>query len=99
MDGAYLRPSTASIGTRIYQDTHLRRDLNHADSHNTRLSPARSGAVAPFHWTRSLSRGPSISMTHSAAAVGDGTSSINVAAPEHADAGPAYRRLARPPVA
>ena len=32
-----------------YQDAHLRRDLNHAGSHNTRLSPARSGAVAPFH--------------------------------------------------
>src|SRR5450631_2485713 len=48
-----------------YQDAHLRRDLDHADSHNARLSPARSGTVAPFHWMRILPRGPSISMTHS----------------------------------
>jgi hypothetical protein len=48
-----------------YQDAHLRRDLDHADSHNARLSPVRSGAVAPFHWMRILPRGPSNSMRHS----------------------------------
>jgi hypothetical protein len=32
-----------------YQDAHLRRYLNHADSHNTRLSPAKSGGALPFH--------------------------------------------------
>ena len=31
------------------QDAHLRRYLNHADSHSTRLSPAKSGVVLPFH--------------------------------------------------
>ena len=49
-----------------YQNAHLRRDLNHADSHSTRLSPARSGVMYPFHWTRILPRGRSNSMTHSA---------------------------------
>src|SRR5580658_2980956 len=48
-----------------HQDAHLRRDLDHADSHKPRLNPARSGAAAPFHWTRILPRGPSNSMTHS----------------------------------
>src|ERR1019366_1892543 len=48
-----------------YQDAHLRRDLDHADSHNARLSPARSGATTPFHWMRILPRGPSNSMMHS----------------------------------
>src|SRR6185369_1108104 len=63
-----------------YQDTHLRRDLNHAGSHNTRLSSARSGAVAPFHWIRILPRGPSNSISHSARpAAWGGTSSKNVA--------------------
>src|ERR1035437_3800783 len=47
------------------QDAHLRCDLDHADSHNARLNPARSGGVAPFHWMRILPRGPSNSMTHS----------------------------------
>src|ERR1035441_2501519 len=47
------------------QDAHLRCDLDHADSHNDRLSPARSGAVAPFHWMRILPRGPSNSIRHS----------------------------------
>src|SRR5207249_1893612 len=63
-----------------YQDAHLRRDLNHADSHNTRLSPARSGAVAPFHWMRILPRGPSNSIRHSARPMAwGGASSKNVA--------------------
>src|SRR5450631_2785126 len=48
-----------------HQDAHLRCDLDHADSHNARLSPARSGAVDPFHWMRILPRGPSNSMRHS----------------------------------
>src|SRR5450631_4697085 len=48
-----------------HQDAHLRCDLDHADSHNARLSPARSGAVDPFHWMRILPRGPVNSMTHS----------------------------------
>src|SRR5437016_2723225 len=48
-----------------YQDAHLRRDLDHADSHNARLSPARSGAAAPFHWMRIFPRDPSNSMRHS----------------------------------
>src|ERR1035437_5817531 len=48
-----------------YQDAHLRCDLDHADSHSARLNPARSGAVAQFHWMRILPRGPSNSMTHS----------------------------------
>src|ERR1039457_1971115 len=47
------------------QDAHVRCDLNHADSHNDRLSPARSGAVDPFLWMRTFARGPSNSMTHS----------------------------------
>src|SRR5271166_4477944 len=37
-----------------HQDAHLRRNLDHARSHNYRLSPARSGAVVPFHWIRIL---------------------------------------------
>jgi hypothetical protein len=32
-----------------YQDAHLRRYLNHADSHHTLLNPTRSAAVAPRH--------------------------------------------------
>src|ERR1035437_3738500 len=48
-----------------HQDAHLRCDLDHADSHSVRLSPARSGTAAPFHWMRILPRGPSNSMTHS----------------------------------
>jgi len=31
-----------------YQDPHLGRNLNHLDSHKARLSPPKSGAVAPF---------------------------------------------------
>src|SRR5271165_4246815 len=48
-----------------HQDAHLRRNLDHARSHNARLSPARSGAVVPFHWIRILPCGPSNSMRHS----------------------------------
>src|ERR1019366_3067455 len=48
-----------------HQDAHLGRDLDHACSHNARLSPARSGAVVPFHWIRILPCGPSNSMRHS----------------------------------
>jgi hypothetical protein len=36
-------------GHPLYQDAHLGRDLNHADSHNTRLRLAKSGALLPFH--------------------------------------------------
>ena len=43
-----------------HKDPRLRCGLDHADSHNVRLRPARSGAVAPFHWMRSLPCGPSI---------------------------------------
>src|SRR5919109_624677 len=63
-----------------HQDPHLRRDLNHADSH-IRISPAKSDAVAPFHWIRSLPRGPSNSITHSGNPTPcGGTSSMNAAA-------------------
>src|SRR5487761_1626012 len=48
-----------------HQDARLRRGLDHADSHTQRLRLARSGAVVPFHWMRSLPRGPSNSITHS----------------------------------
>src|SRR5271157_4518272 len=48
-----------------HQDAHLRRNLDHARSHNARLSPARSGAVVPFHWIRILPCRPSNSMRHS----------------------------------
>ena len=58
-------PFLRSTGLDGYQDAHLRRYLNHADSHHTRLNPARSAAVAPFHWMRSLPRGPSTSIRHS----------------------------------
>src|SRR5664279_575126 len=47
------------------QNPYLRGDLDHAASHSARLSPARSGAVAPFHWMRILPRGPSNSIRHS----------------------------------
>src|SRR5271166_5726559 len=71
-------PSTASIAN---QDAHLRRNLDHARSHNARLSPARSGAVVPFHWIRILPCGPSNSMRHSARPpVWGATSSINAGA-------------------
>src|ERR1017187_1596503 len=59
------------------QDAHLRCDLNHADSHNDRLSPARSGAVDPFHWMRTLPRGPSNSMTHSVRPGTEGSGATN----------------------
>ena len=39
---------------KCFENPHLRRDLDHADSHNTRLSPAKSGIVFPFHWIRML---------------------------------------------
>jgi hypothetical protein len=48
------------------QDSDLWRDLNQAPgSHSTRLRPARSGAVEPFHSMRMRPRGPSTSMMHS----------------------------------
>src|ERR1035437_3565752 len=59
------------------QDAHLRCDLNHADSHNDRLSPARSGGVDPFHWMRTLPRGPSNSMTHSVRPGTEGSGATN----------------------
>jgi len=63
-----------------HQDTHLQRDLDHADSHNARLSPAGSGTAAPFHWTRTMPRGPSNSMRYSAVGAGCGAiSSMNAA--------------------
>src|SRR5215472_1468144 len=47
------------------QDAHLRRYLNHFDSHMARLNPASSAPVTPFHWMRSLPWGPSNSIRHS----------------------------------
>ena len=81
---AQLRQSIDALpqvdGLDGYQYAHLRRDLNHADSHSTRLSPAKSGVVLPFHWMRILPRGPSNSMTHSAPLPVPGVSnSINAA--------------------
>src|SRR5437868_7514953 len=50
---AQLRQSINALpqvdGLDGYQYAHLRRDLNHADSHSPRLSPARAGWVLPFH--------------------------------------------------
>src|SRR5271157_4162205 len=61
-----------------HQNPHLRCDLNHGVCQNARLSPARSGAVVPFHWMRTLPRRPSNSIRHSARpAAGDVSSSTN----------------------
>src|SRR5258708_4230833 len=65
-------------GFYCHQNAHLWRNLNHIDSHKPRLSPARSGALDPFHWIRIFPCGPSNSIRHSAVSIACGpTSSTN----------------------
>ena len=75
---AQLRDSVDALpaidGFNRNQDADLRRDLDHeAASHNARLKPAKSAAVAPFQWIRSLPFRPSSSIVHSDAPTACGT--------------------------
>jgi hypothetical protein len=62
-----------------HQNAHLRRDLDQVRAHNTRLSPAKSGAVGPFHWMRILPCGASNAIRHSDKPIAsDPTCSMNI---------------------